>query len=110
MPLLSQNLPITLQLLRCYFLLTSEDYTTSTEQCQIPFLTPQRNTPDLLLSGGRTEHSEIASSIVSASPFSRLLDLFAQRANEITHSLASLLYHELPGFVKHSSIVCSKHR
>ena len=48
-----------------------------------------------------TEESDFASFVVSAAAsFSQLLDLFTQRANEISHSLAPTVYHETYVFVK----------
>ena len=63
--------------------------------CQIPFFTLQRKTPGLSRTGGRAEESDCVSSVVSAAAsFSQLLDLFTQRVNEISHSLAPTVYHE----------------
>jgi len=72
----SQNLPITLQLLKCRFLPTSEDYSTSTILCQIPFLILQRKTPGLSRTGGRTENYDDASLVVSVAPLPSIVGSF----------------------------------
>ena len=95
MPLLSLTLPITLQLLRCCFLLTSEDYTTSQERCQISFSRKENAGLQARAPAGEENNMPLNALLSWLLPSLDYWIFSPRRANEIDHPQATLLYTNL---------------